>query len=179
MVRVDSNALAEVPLKRAKYEPFGKYIINTLDLSKHIVNIKYAKNNTSIPSLPKVRDVDEEVIGILFHLIDTGELNQPLMDGLGKADYEFLANLLFKCGLRRMIKTNRQAGPTANVAKRREFWLQRYRVLHGELSAGNDSTELFVELKERVIPGLFDSGAVSEERYHELQPKLQDIQNTA
>ena len=179
MVKIDSNALADAPLKRAKYEPFGKYIINTQDLSKRIVNIKYAKNNTSIPSLPKVRDVDEEVIAILFHLIDTGELNQPLMDGLGKTDYEFLANLLFKCGLRRMIKTNRQAGPTANVAKRRDFWLQRYRVLHGELSAGNDSTELFVELKERVIPGLYDSGAVSEERYHELQTKLQDILNTA
>jgi hypothetical protein len=179
MVKIDSSALSEVPLKRAKYSPFGKYIINTSDLSKHIVNIKYSKNNTSVPSLPKVRDVDEEVIAILFHLIDTGELNQSLMDGLGKADYEFLANLLFKCGLRRMIKTNRQAGPSANVAKRREFWLQRYRVLHGELSAGNDSTELFVELKDRVIPGLYDSGAVSEERYHELQTKLNEILNTA
>jgi hypothetical protein len=179
MVRVDSSALSEVPLKRAKYSPFGLYIINTQDLSKHIVNIKYAKNNTSIPSLPKVRDVDKEVIAILFHLIDTGELNQPLMDGLGKADYEFLANLLFKCGLRRMIKTNRQAGPSTNVAKRRDFWLHRYRVLHGELSAGNDSTELFVELKERVIPGLYDSGAVSEERYHELQTKLNEILNTS
>jgi hypothetical protein len=92
------------------------HIINTSDLSKHIVNIKYARNNTSIPSLPKTRDVDEEVIAILFHLIDTGELNQSLMDGLGKTDYDFLTNLLFKCGLRRMIKTNRQAGPTSQVA---------------------------------------------------------------
>jgi hypothetical protein len=57
MVQVDTNALADAPLKRAKYEPFGKYIINTSDLSKHIVNIKYSKNNTSIPSLPKVQCV--------------------------------------------------------------------------------------------------------------------------
>jgi hypothetical protein len=34
-------------------------------------------------------------------------------------------------------------------------------------------------LKERVIPGLYDSGAVSEERYHELQTKLNEILNTA
>jgi hypothetical protein len=100
-----------------------------------------------------VRDVDEEVIAIPFHLIDTGDLNQSLMDGLGKNDYDFLANLLL-FGLRRMIKANRQAGPTSQVAKRREHWLQRYRVLHDQLSSGNDSMELFVELKESVIPGL-------------------------
>jgi hypothetical protein len=178
MVKIEANALAEKPVKRALYESFGKYIINTSDLHKRIVNIKY-RNNVGIPSLPKKTNVDEEVIALLFNLIDTGNLNQELMDGLGREDYDYLANLLFKSGLRRMIKTNRNGAPSSQTQKRREFWLQRYRVLHGELAAGNDSPELFAELKETVIPGLFDSGAIDEERYHQLMIKVNEIINSA
>lgn len=178
MVKIDQNSLSDAPVKRARYEPFGKHIINTYDLNKGIVNIKYARNNVAIPTLPKTRDVDDEVISIIFHLIDTGELNQQLMDGLGKSDYEFLANIIFKSGLRKMLKTNRRSPPSNKTQQRQDFWLQKYRVLHGQLAAGNDSSELFLELKDEVIPGLLDSGAITEERYHELITKLQDIINT-
>ena len=178
MVKMDSNELNDKPVKRARYEPFGKHIINTFDLNKRIVNIKYSRNSVAIPTLPKTKNVDEDVIAIIFHLLDTGELNEQLMDGLGKSDYDFLANIIFKCGLRRMLKPKRKGDPSTNTQKKRDFWLQRYRVLHGELGAGNDSTELFIELRETVIPGLLDTGAVSEERYHELQTKLQEILNT-
>jgi hypothetical protein len=178
MVKMDTNELHDKPVKRARYESFGKHIINTYDLNKRIVNIKYARNSVAIPTLPKTKNVDEDVIAIIFHLLDTGELNEQLMDGLGKQDYDFLANIIFKCGLRRMLKPSRTSRPSDNTKKRQEFWLQRYRVLHGEIQAGNNSTEIFMELRDTVIPGLLDTGVVDENRYHDLQTKVKEILNT-
>jgi hypothetical protein len=132
-----------MPMAELSYSPFGKFIVNTNKLASNILDVRSQKGN-SIPKYkqhqmsPHLAKTMKRIMG--GRMIDEYDFNEMPLE-----DQTYLWNLAKDAKI--MDRLNL---PTPKRTKDGEEE-NRFEILKGQISAGNDSKELIKEFKVMLV----------------------------
>jgi hypothetical protein len=133
----------KVNYKDTYYIPFGKFVLDKKKLNDdNILLIKYPVSFAPVPKLRRTL-ISNEFKSIINDLFDTKRINTQTQKKLSIEELNIFELLLRLSGLIEVLNYKR-------ITKSIEDYKQRFRVLQGSLNAGNDSKEVFDEVKQIV-----------------------------
>jgi len=143
--RVEGRIESE-PEPRSVYSfaPFGRYIINTNKLQKCILTIN-TKTGKSLSNL-KSKLITKKLTEIFKEIAKGKEITNEMTDRLTDDEIDTLYNTLNECHLLSKYNT-----PTSQDMSKTEKELQRFLVLKGQISAGNNNEAVVREFKALLL----------------------------
>lgn len=120
---------------------FGNKIISMKNLYKNQLTLRY-KNYTRIQKYNRI-DISDILVGILLEIIHDNKFNYQLIQKLTEEELIFFELIIKDTGLYILMKYDK--------SKRRDDsteLLTRYKVLIGELNAGNDNISILQEMQQ-------------------------------
>lgn len=144
------------PPTEEKYVEFGKYVVNILKLKKNVLVIRY-KSGNQIPNLPS-QLINDELKLFMEDLLSEKRMNNDMYNKLSNMNKRFVDRLSQQAGVEKILGIKIDDNERKND-------IQRFEVLKGEVSAGNDSPELLRELKQHVLKFLADGTMPKQQGY--------------
>ena len=127
-----------------KFISFGKYLLNKPHLYNNSKLTLRFPSGGAIPTIKPI-EVSEDFREFLIDLIETGKTNEPLYKSVPKEEKLFFqkiskgAGLIHKLGVKQIQDDSDKKD------------LDRYKLLFGELQAGNNNKQMIQELKGLII----------------------------
>jgi hypothetical protein len=109
-------------------------------------------------------------------LIDTTSINQDILDSLPSDDYEYFEHLVFRSGLRIFLRYKTRSNQS--IEDKKTHWLNQYRVTFGEIQAGNDDPPMWYLLRDTIIPGMRETGGITQDQYDGMMLSVLDVIRT-
>lgn len=135
---------------------FGNKVINLKKLYKNQLTLRY-KNYTRINKYNRV-EISDTLVGIILEIIHDKKFNYQLIQKLSESELDFFETMIKDTGLYIILQYDK--------SKRRDDsieLLQRYKVLIGEINAGNDNNALLEEMQQ-ISYELYKNGKLSREQ---------------
>jgi hypothetical protein len=132
------------PRSAYSFAPFGRYIINTNKLSKCILTIN-TKTGKSLPRL-KSRTITKALSQIFKEIAKSKEITNDMTDSLTDEEIDILYNTLNECHLLSKYNT-----PTSQNLSNTEKELNRFMILKGQISAGQNNEAVVREFKALLL----------------------------
>jgi hypothetical protein len=135
---------------------FGNKVINLKKLYKNQVTLRY-RNYTRINKYNRV-EISDTLVGIILEIIHDKKFNYQLIQKLSESELDFFETMIKDTGLYIILQYDK--------SKRRDDsieLLQRYKVLIGEINAGNDNNALLEEMQQ-ISYELYKNGKLSREQ---------------
>lgn len=156
-------ALPKQERKKLGFKNFGKYIIDVIGLDDDIVTIRSA-SKASVPSIPRQK-VSKRVSSVLKTIAGGGI---PTYEEVGELKNDE------KTYLSRVLKTARLSNKVniPNPSKSEEEAEQdRFNILRGEITSGNDAVEVVREFK-RLLIKFSNEGRLPKRQVNEVLAEL-------
>ena len=153
---------------KANYIELGKFMINMKYLINNILLLKYKNSYAPISSI-KRQKISNDLKDILYYIIDTKNINYENIRELDKHDNELIMKILELSGLAVFFRLDKE-----KMKENIEHIIERFKIIQGEINAGNDNIELLHEAKGLLIK-LKKNGKISEEDYNDLVKELDEI----
>lgn len=147
--------------KQKNYYVFGKFILNRDYLNnKNKLLVKYGTGSHA--PVPKIRQqsISDEFKSLINDILDTKRLNKDIQKRLQHNEQDLLELLLTLSGLKEQLKYQRLVNDIGDL-------IHRFTILQGSVAAGNDSSEVIMEIKQ-VMTLLKLSGKLSESDFDML-----------
>lgn len=132
-----------------QFVEFGKYALSLKKLNERRLDAKSLKSGGSIKDLSNVQ-ISEEFCDILTDLIDTQKLNEKYLNKLPSSEKRIFSKLINGSGLYGKYKV--KLVPSDKEKEENE----RFDMVKGIYTAGNDSPEVIRELKQFIIKFMND-----------------------
>lgn len=132
-----------------KFIEFGKYVLNNNKLNERQLDAKTLKSGTSVNGLSNIK-ISEDFYDILNDMIDTQKINEKHVNRLSSNEKRIFSKLINGSGLYGKYKI--KLVPSEQEQKENE----RYEMLKGIFTAGNDSQEVIRELKQLILKFIND-----------------------
>lgn len=132
-----------------KFIQFGKYVLNNKKLNDKRLDVKTLKSGNPVKDLSNV-PISEDFADILNDLVDTQKLNEKQLHKLPSNEKRIFSKLINGSGLYAKYKV--KLVPSEKEQKENE----RFEMLKGIFTAGNDSQEVIKELKSFVLKFMND-----------------------
>jgi hypothetical protein len=153
---------------KANYVELGKFMINMKLLTNNILLLKYKKSYAPVPALRR-QNISHDIRDILYYIIDTKNINYENIRELEKKDNDLIMKILELSGLDVFFRIDKQ--------KTKEdigHIIERFKIIQGEINAGNDNIELLNEAKELLVK-LKKNNKITDEDYYELIKEIDEI----
>jgi len=143
------------PQKRITWIELGSKMVHKQQLENQgLLNVVYKNKFARYPKFPKIH-VSDELKDFVLEMIDNGgRFNERYYNQLNASEKEIFYNMMKACDLQHLLNHN------GDNFKQKQ---QRYEILIGEISAGNDSKQLKQELRDLVID-FMNTNKVNKER---------------
>ena len=132
-----------------KFVEFGKYALSLKKLNDKKLDAKTLKSGGSVKDLSNV-NISEDLQDILIDLIDTNKFNDKHLHRLSASEKRIFKKLINGSGLYGKYKVK------LVESEQEQKENERYEMLKGIYSAGNDSREIIQELKQLIIKFMND-----------------------
>ena len=160
------KAKGGIEIKHKNYMQLGKFMINMTMLHNNELLVKYL----SYAPVYKIkrRKVSDNFRDIILNLFDTNEMNYQLGKKLSIDEKNLLDDLINRCGLKIDLKfdKNKLQDNISDI-------MEDYKVLRGEIIAGNNNPELIQNIK-LVIEKLVYHNKLSEQQANEIIDELDE-----
>jgi hypothetical protein len=153
---------------KANYIELGKFMINMKFLTNNILLLKYKKSYAPVPNLRR-QNISNDVRDILYYIIDTKNINYEDIRELEKKDNELIMRILELSGLDVYFRLDRE-----KTKENIDDIILRFKIIQGEINAGNDNMELLNEAKELLIK-LKKNNKITENDYNDLIREINEI----
>lgn len=131
------------------YIEFGKYVLNNNKLNERKLDVKTLKSASYIKDLSNV-PISNDFYDILNDMLDTQKINEKALQYLSAKEKRIFTKLINGSGLYGKYKI--KLTPSEQEQKENE----RYEMLKGIFTAGNDSIEVIKELKQLILKFIND-----------------------
>lgn len=153
------------PRSTYSFAPFGRYIINTNKLQKGICSIN-TKTGKSLPRL-KSKIITKKLTEIFKEIAKGNEITNEKTDGLTDDEIDTLYNTLNECHLLSKYNT-----PTSQDLSKTESELNRFMILKGQISAGQNNKDVVREFKALLLKYIKKGQIPKSEGYDILEELL-------
>lgn len=132
-----------------KFVEFGKYALSLPKLQSKQLTAKYLKSGSPVSSLTNI-EISDDLQDILTSFIDTQKLNEKHLQKLNPNEKRVFTKLINGSGLYGKYKVKLESGEQEKKEN------ERFELLKGIITAGNDSAELLKEFKQLLIKFIND-----------------------
>jgi hypothetical protein len=130
------------------YVPFGKYIIHRHKLSNCILMMRHKKGG-AITTIPTTK-ITNNLAHIFRDMVNHKRPTYEQIGNLTKEEHSFLHNVLTRSSLNDQLQV---PSPTKTQDEQEN---DRFNILKGEISAGNDNTQMIKEFKVLLLKFMHD-----------------------
>lgn len=149
--------------KEMPYIEFGRYILHVPSLKKQVLNIKHQSGGV-IPSLPR-QTMSSELTDLFLDLVENKKINPRIYDTLNDKDKQVFSNICFKAGIEETLGF----GLKVPDDEKEEF--NRFQLLRGEVSAGNNAPQVLRELKSYILK-FMSTGRIRKNEGYEILAEI-------
>jgi hypothetical protein len=153
------------PRSAYSFAPFGRYIINTNKLQKGILSIN-SKTGKSLPRL-KSKIITKALTQIFKEIAKGNEITNEKTDELTDDEIDTLYNTHNECHLLSKYNT-----PTSQDMSKTESELNRFLILKGQISAGQNNKDVVREFKALLLKYIKKGQIPKSEGYDILEELL-------
>jgi hypothetical protein len=132
-----------------KFYEFGKYVLNNKKLNERRLDVKTLKSGNAVKDLSNI-PISEDLTDILTDLVNTQKLNEKHLHRLHANEKRIFSKLINGSGLYGKYKV--KLVPSQQEQQENE----RFEMVKGIYTAGNDSQEVIKELKQFIIKFMND-----------------------
>jgi hypothetical protein len=154
------------PPRAERYAGFGRYVIHTPSLQKGVFNVKYP-SLANIAGLPQTR-MSGGFRDFVTSVLQSGKMNMRAYRDLSDGERKLFNSACRRAGLEEVLGIDDDAFQNEEI--RRQL-VQRYNILTGEITAGNDSDLIKKELK-KILINMLDMGLVNRSQALSLMVEL-------
>lgn len=153
---------------RLNYQEMGKLMINLKLLNSNILLLKYKKSYAPVPKLKRM-SISNDVKNILYYILDTNNINYENIRELKPTDNELIQKILNASGLDVVFRIDKSK-LTENI----NDVVERFKIIQGELSAGNDNVEALLLEAKKLLPTLKKHERISNDEYIEIMKEINE-----
>lgn len=129
-----------------KYKKFGRYLIHMPSLMKGFLKICFPSGKCKTDK----RLITTDLVDIIVQMLDSGKVpTKTELLTLDPEEVSYFTNMLVNCNLEPKYAHLRSDSE-------RDKDVKRFRILQGEIEAGNDSPEIFAEIKKLIIKFMYN-----------------------
>jgi hypothetical protein len=125
---------------------FGRYELNKNKLDRNIISVHHM-NSLNPVKFFKNTNISDDMKDLIYFISEKHKFNKSIYNSLSEEEKELFKMLFEKSGLSNMMEIKLETSKYNDVKKLYKDLKERYELLHGEISAGNDNPKINKEIK--------------------------------